>query len=204
METTTIHNRLNKPNNLSKTEGEHIAHVIDRLKERFNIMASKEDYYELLELAQSEVITLYRINCSNTVKLLTFKEKEMLVIYGRKTGVNRMNLPARIKTVLFPDMKYTVPDELKKQGIDQENFTKQIADTIEEMNAFAKTIMPTITVRELFTNAKYNDLNPSFKGIVKHLSNNGKYPVRQNLVLRGAIRIVIEKYDKAIVEELAE
>jgi len=70
---------------------------------------------------------------------------------------------------------------------------------VEDIVLFSKTVMPTITPRELFTNPKYDNLHPGFKKIVKHLSVSPR-PVELETILVMACRIVIQKYDKDLAE----
>jgi hypothetical protein len=189
--------RLNNPTHQSKTEEEHIVHVKDRILERFDLNISTEEYYELLNLVKSNAKQLYRLNTHNSVKSIEFKGKKMLVVYG--CGSENRELPSRIKTVLYPDAEYPVPGELLRQGVARKDFTQQIKDTVNEMVMFAQDIMPNVTPRELYTNPKYDKLHPAFKKTVKHISSGIK-PVRLDTLLSVACSIVIQKYDKNIVD----
>lgn len=191
--------RLNNPEHQSKTEEQHIAHVKERIKERFDLNISTEEYYELLDIAKTKARQLYRLNTQNSVKSIEFKGKEMLVVFG--CAGNKRDLPSRIKTVLYPDAEYPVPDALIRQGIERKDFTKEIKDVANEIVAFAQDVMPGITPRELYTSPKYTGLHPAFKKMVKHISLGIKQ-VHPGTILSAACSIIIQKYDKDLVEDV--
>ncbi len=120
MHTDSYNTRRNNPTHRSKSESEHIVHFIMRLKERFDIECSVNQYYDLISNIGDAKI-LYKINSSNGVYEITFNNKTLWVIYGCKSG----ELPARLKTALIPYKLFPVPDVLSDE-YDTESFTLKV------------------------------------------------------------------------------
>jgi len=125
--------RVNNPNGYFKPESEHIAHVKQRMKERFDLDITTEDYYEILRDAQVNHTRVYKINHDNSIWSLTYRGVNLWLLYGAKgRNVGFLELPARIKTVLRPFDQYVVPARLSHL-YDHISFTAKINESIEKM-----------------------------------------------------------------------
>lgn len=146
---------------------EHIAHVIERIKERFDLDIDRSGYEKLLELSKGSH-SLYDINCSTCVKNVgKFMGKSIWVVYGRSAGSGR-ELPSRIKTVLYPEMEYSVPDKIRHL-VSREDFTIEVNLRRDKLLAFSKDVVPSITLKELFTEERFEHLSRAFRTVASKL-----------------------------------
>jgi hypothetical protein len=157
------------PSNKHKTIDEHIVHVIERIKKRFDLDIDRSGYEKLLELSKSDgAHNLYDINASTCVKNIgNFMGKPMWVVYGRSAGSGR-ELPSRVKTVLYPDMKYSVPDKIRHL-VSREDFTTDVNSRRDTLLIFSKEVVPSVTLKELFTEPRFEYLSRAFRTVASKL-----------------------------------
>lgn len=121
--------RYDNPLNRSRTEGEHIIHFTQRLKERFNIDLTLDQYYELLkETTKHSSNHIYSINSSSGIYEVSINDVTIWVIYGNKSN----DMPARLKTALIPYKMLITPDCVSHK-YDHVEFTAEVNRVIEEM-----------------------------------------------------------------------
>lgn len=175
------------PFNRHKVQSEHIQHVIERLVERFGIEANESSYFELLELSKASE-KLYNLNSNNSVRDVgKFCGKDMWVIFGKSSG----ELPSRVKTVLYPEMECPVPDSIR-EFVSRQDFTTQVNIKINDIMEFSRTVVPTVTKKELFTDAKFEHLSRAFITVATKL-HAGK--IERSGVYRLAVSETIEMYE---------
>lgn len=131
--------RRDNPHGLTKSEGEHIAHFKLRLKERFGINLTTSEYYELLKKAH-KFKSLYNLSVHTSLREGTIKGKRVWVLYASKDNRRNIDLPARFKTALIPDIgHFIVPKELSYH-YDHEQFTCRINETIAQMKKLSEKL----------------------------------------------------------------
>lgn len=116
----------------------HFPHFRDRLKERYNLDISLEEY---LALNEEPVLPIYYISCQNKIGTVSFKGVELVVI-------KYMN-PKVLKTVLLKDREYPMPKIIKEAGFTKEQFHAGLKAVIKEIED-VKEIFLTKTAKEIY------------------------------------------------------
>jgi hypothetical protein len=189
--------RLFNPNHRNKTELEHIEHTMERMKKRYDIDLTIDQYYDFLELVQKKGKVLYQLNNSCSVTYVKFLKKNVWVIYGKKSSscISRhRDLPARIKTALSVGKEYKrfpLPDKLKRAGFSEERFYKDTKKIRIDFRKFVKNVLPTVTPKDLFNQPEYAHLDNRFKsiGLKVFFGKVNKYDVH-----KLAFSLVIDRY----------
>jgi hypothetical protein len=193
----TREERLNNPFNLYKSEAKHIEHTMLRLKERHNLEITLDEYYELLKLVQKTGDPLYRLNSSNSVVRVWFKDQLIWLIYASGSDFKNTRIPARIKTILHKNfVGYPVPTRFGME-ISGETLAEDVRKIIEEIKIFSHTIFPKITKKELYTLPEYDHLSKIFKTLSGKF-HDGK--LDENDLYRGAFKIIFEKYENRSIQ----
>jgi hypothetical protein len=127
--------RLYNTDHNTKSEEDHIAHFKTKLKERFNIEITTDQYYEILKfvVANLKYNLVYKLNTNSSVNETIINDQRVWVIYGRPDNAKRLTdveLHARLKTVLIPNTVYVVPPKLARK-YDHTSFTVKLNQTIE-------------------------------------------------------------------------
>lgn len=140
----TFRKRIKNRDLNSKSETDHITHFITRMKERFNIDLTVEQYYEMLKdvIRNAKTNLVYKLNANSSINETTINGKLVWVIYGRpekKKFDNETELVARLKTALIPHMVYIVPPRLA-QKYDHNQFTEKVISTIAKIKSISDQI----------------------------------------------------------------
>ncbi len=127
--------RNNNPQNRFKPFKYHREHFITRLKERFEIEITEEEYANLVDhIGSGEPKKIYSINEGNTVYSMIINGKEVWVLYGRKGN----KLPARLKTAMLPH-RFLVPDCVSHL-FNHETFTNEVIASINSIKKLSEDI----------------------------------------------------------------
>lgn len=133
----TFRSRVNNRDLNTKSEEEHIAHFKLRMKERFDIDLTTDQYYEILKQVRenTKFNLVYKLNGNSSINEAIVEGKLVWVVYGRpekKRLDHESELKPRLKTVLFPHHIYLVPPQLANR-YDHQRFTEKVNKTIEQI-----------------------------------------------------------------------
>lgn len=169
--------RINNPRGLVKPMEEHIAHFKKRLKERFNIEITTEEYDELVgSIAYAK--NIYHLNSSNIVYSLMIKGVEVWVIYAKTND----KLPSRLKTAMVPFKNLLVPDCLAHK-YNNMMFTQRVGELIVEITEISK-LVDLNNVKEFFIG--HQEISPLMKSLALQFKKyDNAWDIR---FLRGVIR----------------
>jgi len=153
----------------TKPIGEHIEHFKQRLKERFDIEFTTNDYNALLSklVHNTHPYHLYKVNCGTSLIRVEIQGKPVWIIYSGK----RNDLPARLKTALIPFKGYIVPDCLSDY-FDHKTFSVAINETIEYFIKLAESLNLNDPVKrkEFFTQSSIH--KTALAGAYFYIKNN--------------------------------
>lgn len=136
-------------------------HFIQRLKERYNIDLT-EDEYDNLKSNKFIYQKLYNINSSTFLIWAKIKEQLVLCVYKKKENrsylggkYSGVKMPSRLATCLMFEQKLPCPVSLRKYGHTKETFEKAVNDAIADIMS-AEFELQRVGSREFFMNKKIN------------------------------------------------
>lgn len=130
--------RTNNPQGLHKSEADHIAHFIVRMKQRFDLDITPEGYHEILSNLMKNGTMIYKVSTMNSIWEIKVHGKLIWVIYGNNSR-DREDLPARLKTALTPYDGYPVPLKLA-HIFDHHSFTVEVKRVVNQMIALSNEL----------------------------------------------------------------
>lgn len=164
---------------------------MQRMLERYGIELTLDQYYQLVKLAQKESCTLYSLNSANSVKVVEFSGKRIWLIYGCSSQYKNTYIPGRIKTILVCDWsKFPVPDKFARLNVDGTTLANDVREILGRAKEFAFHTIPYITPKQLFTEARFDDLNKCFKTLALKWEK-----MTPEVRLRLAFKYVFDDYE---------
>jgi hypothetical protein len=165
----------------TKTYEESRDHFIIRLKERYDIELSNNEYDELInnfiKIYSKNVHHMYKITYSRSLCCIKIKDAWVYCIWQKShresCGFNVTKSCFKTALKITDDVTLPVPRPLKRKGYTPKKFEADINDLIKDAYN-ARKILEEIGEKKFFTETNYNNAT---KGLAKNLNRWDKIKI---------------------------